>query len=227
LKQYLISILAILVLVSGLVAGCATSSGDSTAKKLSFATIWGLNRPISAGEVDDIIEYNGNLHLSHEEDIVEHYTNMDLKKSAAELSSGYSVHLETLRKSTLPFDEIEHIVKVYKTEDLAKKGFSDWSVPGTEYIRQFFPCRTLSLPKIGDESKAWISGNDEWDANKFLIVFRKGKVLEAIAVDFTQFGFLNRANWIQHGYKETSTGVYKYPKDYIFELARLAEAKIP
>lgn len=114
------------------------------------------------------------------------------------LASGQRIGMTTLRKSHLPYDEIAQVVEVYKSEDMAKQAFNVWKYPTQRLWSSNFESNVgfaLDLPQIGDESKAWTLDHDEWEAIKYVMVFRKGRIVEGIAVDYTLFNRLDRANW--------------------------------
>jgi len=196
--SFLLRLLLILVIALGLLSGCRSTATANAAKELSLASQEGF----VAGE---------QLACTFTQDEVESYKAMGLKEAAAELESGYHVRLQPLRMSGAAYDELEHVVEIYRTEKLAKKAFDEWNEPiwGLRYVGGMFvfglePIRhgyeAIEVPSIGDETKAWRTKSCE-----IVIVFRKGRVMEAVAVSFS-----SQSQWEDLLFGERALRLYRY-----------------
>ena len=181
MQRYLIPILlVILALASESLAGCSSTSRSHVIPTKA--------EELSLDYHDDFMSQE-DLACTFSRDVVEFYKEYGLKEEAKKLESARYVCIEPLRGSLVPYGEIEHLVKVYKTEVLTKEAFNEWDEPSGEWFlswaRRPIRYESILVDRIGDETKAWRTNKCE-----FVIVFHKGKVLEAIAVRFSYATFL-------------------------------------
>ena len=183
IKQPIPILTAILLLVSVPLMGCGTQP-SYTAEALSL---------------DYQKEYMraNQLVLTLDKDIVKEYEQLGLKEAAGRVTSGRHVFIAPLRTSSVPYTEIEQVVNVFKTNNLAKQAFDEWNEPiwglrsiGADWVLSLaieprrHPYESVEIEKIGEEAKAWRTNQGE-----FIVIFRKGTVLEAVAVKFDAITF--------------------------------------
>lgn len=184
MKSHLWNLVVIFIL---LVTICLTSctSNDGCGNRIDELTL----------DSQAYFMFANYLELSTAHDVVEDLEYWGL--NAEELRCGRHVKLDKRpgRGESQPYalyDEIEHVVKVYKDEKLAKEAFDEWNEPiwGLAFIGAYYPLNPFGEPGrhdyketsvgiIGDESKAWITTH--WEG---IIVFRKGAILEAVAMEY-------------------------------------------
>ena len=187
-RYQILILLTIFVLNSGLLVGCGSLANSDIIPSQA--------EELSLDYQDDFMLEEG-LVCTYSYDIVKGYHEWGMKEAAEKFKSARHVRIEPLRKSSAPYEEIEHVVKLYKTERLAKEAFNEWSEPiwglkfigGDWYSLTREPIRhryeSIQVCRIGDENKAWRTIECE-----FIIVFRKGRALEALAVNFRDTKFL-------------------------------------